>query len=423
MVLFSRKQGRVGTVRAMSRFTEDEREHGMDMLQAAESVFVELGAPSRLGTALFATCVHGMGVAEDSPAYGVAAVASLMGYACRMASPGRDVPANIAGAIESQLVFTDAGEMDYEVMANDPDRLGALIEYTATLADNPAAIAALADATGGAWQAFATTATFQLHKNLVANGLAKRALPPGEGLENLLRLGYAIRLIDEVAGEQPIRKDGLPFDTNADVAFIPEVGGRQDGPAPAEPLDVESWLTDTATVCVSDFEPFAERLLELATLERLEILSVMDGLVGERPSEELGDEVVTAMANARVGYALRNRETQLLGRSDFIAQDDPIAALLEERLSGDAAIGIAVIHGVLRDVLVFQFLGGREALYAMTPGTTPQLRREAIEQWASQYFPGDGPRTGRDVTVALVEYGYFLHRVFEICPDCLEDWS
>jgi hypothetical protein len=28
-------------------------------------------------------------------------------------------------------------------------------------------------------------------------------------MENLLRLGYAIRLVEEVAGEQPARKDDL----------------------------------------------------------------------------------------------------------------------------------------------------------------------------------------------------------------------
>ena len=421
MGVFTRKQGRVATVRAMSRFTRDEREQGMDMLQSAEAVFVELGAPSRLGTVLFNnTYAGGVGVDEDSPAFGVAAGASLMGYACRMAAPGRDLPEKMVGAIKSQLAFTDSGELDYEAIADDPNRLGKILEYTATLADEPAAIASLAHATPGAWQAFATTATYQLHQNLVANGLPKRALPSGEVIENLLRLGYAIRLVDEVAGEQPARKDDLADD---DVDLGPEVGERQDGPAPAEALDIDSWLTDTASVCVSEFEPFAERLLELATLEHLDILSVTDRLLGESPSEQLDEGVTTAMSNARMGYALRNRETQQLGRSAFIARDDPIATLLEERLGGDAAIGIAVIHGVLRDVLVFQFLGGRDAVYEMTPGTTAQVRRQAIEQWADQHFPGDNPRTGRDVTVDLVEYGYFLHRLFEICPNCLEDWS
>src|SRR3954451_15289701 len=111
MGLFGRQQGRVATVRAMSRFSEDEREQGMTLLEAAESVFVELSAPSRLGTALFTTCASGMGVDGDSPAFGVAAGASLMGYAARIAAPARDLPAAVAGAVRSQLAFTASGEV------------------------------------------------------------------------------------------------------------------------------------------------------------------------------------------------------------------------------------------------------------------------------------------------------------------------
>lgn len=407
----------------MSRFTEDEREQGMNMLEAAEGVFVELSAPSRLGTALFTACVSTMGVDEDNPTFGAAAGASLMGYAARIAAPARDLPAAVFTAVKSQLAFTDSGEVDYEAIVDDANRFGRILEYTATLADDPAAIATLADAAPGAWQAFATTATYQLHENLVANGFPKREVPSRDMLENLLRLGYAIRLVDEVAGEQPARKNGLALETDGDVERAPEVRGRQDGPVPAEPLDIDSWLTDTARVCISDFEPVAERLLELATLERLEILSVMDRLSGASPSEQLGDDVVTAISNTRMGYALRNREAQLFGPMDFIARDDPVATLLEERLRDATSIGIAVIHGVLRDVLILQLLGGRNAVYEMTPGTTPELRRQAIERWADQHFPGDSPRTGRDVTIDLVEYGYFLHRLFEICPDGLDDWS
>lgn len=148
----------------------------------------------------------------------------------------------------------------------------------------------------------------------------------------------------------------------------------------------------------------------MATLERLGIVSVMDAILGERPREELGDDVVTAMSNARIGYAMRNRETQPLGRSDYVARDDAIATLLDERTGpGHAGINVAVVHGVLRDVLTMGFLGGRENAYASTPGATAATRRQAIEQWAETYFPDDDPRTGRDVTVHLAEFGYFLH--------------
>ncbi len=148
----------------------------------------------------------------------------------------------------------------------------------------------------------------------------------------------------------------------------------------------------------------------------------MERLLGESPAEPIGDDVVTAMSNARMGYALRNRETQLLDHSDYIESADAIATLLDERI-GNAGVNLAVIHGVMRDVLVLGFEGGRDGLYEATPDTTPALRRQAIERWANKHFPGDDPRTGRDVTVDLLEYGYFLHRLLEIRPDCLEDWS
>lgn len=419
MGLFSRKQGIAATTAALSDLTEADREHGMDLLEAAEGVFVDLGAPSQLGTAMFDVFARSVGFDEEGPAWGVAAGVSLMGYACRMAEPARAVPENIASAISGQLVFTASGTVDYEALANDPERLERLIEFIATLADNPTAIATLADASSGAWHAFATTATYQLHKNLVRNGLPRRALPSAETLENLLRLGYAIRVVDEVAGESPMDKSGHSL---AQDGPLPAVV-RDDGPVPSGPLDVDAWLSDAAGVCVSDFEPFAERVLELGTLERLEIVTVFDGLLGEEIKEEIGDNVITAMANARMGYALRNRETQLLDHSDFVARADPIAALLDERATNPSFINIAMLHAILRDILVLKFNGGPERLDALTPGTTAETRREAIERWANEHFPDDDPRTGRDVTRDLLEYGYYLHRLFEIRPDCLEDWS
>ena len=43
--------------------------------------------------------------------------ASLLGYACRMASPAVRVTDDIADAIELQLEIGDDGELDYDVMA------------------------------------------------------------------------------------------------------------------------------------------------------------------------------------------------------------------------------------------------------------------------------------------------------------------
>jgi len=166
---------------------------------------------------------------------------------------------------------------------------------------------------------------------------------------------------------------------------------------------------------MSDFEPFVELQLELATLDRLEILSVRDFVIGGQPPQGAGPHVDTAIGNARLGYALRNREIQVLGQSEFVTRGDPIAELLQERLGEDRmGVRTAVVHGILRDVLFLQIEGGADAAYEAVPGTTPELRRQAIEQWAEQHFAGDHPRIGRQVTRDLLEYGYFLHRLVEI---------
>jgi len=421
MGLFRRKQGGIATVAAMAQFAEGDRHRGMHMLEVAEAVFVGLGAPSRLGTALFSGCASAVGVDEDGPTFGVAAGASLMGYACRMADAARELPAAMSGAINSQLIFTGNGQLDYDAITEDPARLDRLLELTASLADDPAAIAALANGSEGAWGAFSTCATYQLHQNLVRNGLPKRLLPAGDVLDGLLRLGFAIRVVDEVAGEAPTDKAGRPLERLTPACSpVDEVAGKL--LAPGSMLDVDVWLSDAASVCISEFEPFTERVLELATLERLGIISVIDRLLGESPQEEIGEDAITAVSNARMGYALRNCETQLVERTDGVANHDALAILLEERTGGHG-INTAVIHGVLRDVLWMRFLGGRDGLYETTPGTPPATRRQAIQGWSTEHFSGENPRVGRDVTTDLVEYGYFLHRLFEIRPDCLEDWT
>lgn len=403
----------------MARFTEAEREQGMDMLEAAEQQFVMLGAPSRLGTAILNACVQSAGVDTDSPAYGMVAGASLMGYACRLAEPTGEPPNGVGDAIKTQIIFTESGEVAYEAMAEDVERFRKVVELVAGLADDADAIAALANVPRGAWEAFVTTAVYQLQKNLRANGVPKRGLPDGEVLSNLLRLGYAIRFADEIAGEKPMLKASLANDDRpSDFGAL--VIERGEGPPPTEPIDVEQWLSDTSVVCTHDFEPYAERVLEIVTLDLLGVLPMMDALLGETPTEEIGDDVVTTLSNARFGYALRNRETQLLGNSDYVARDDAVATLLEERWGGELVVDTAVIGGLLRDLCSFGFLGGPEGVYETTPGARAELRRNAIEEWADRYFPGESERTGRDITICLVQYGYVLHRLFEIHPTALK---
>jgi hypothetical protein len=43
----------MATVTSMSDYSKEDREAGMDLLEASEAWFVELGAPSRLAVAIF----------------------------------------------------------------------------------------------------------------------------------------------------------------------------------------------------------------------------------------------------------------------------------------------------------------------------------------------------------------------------------
>jgi hypothetical protein len=127
--------------------------------------------------------------------------------------------------------------------------------------------------------------------------------------------------------------------------------------------------------------------------------------------------VDAGVANARLGYALRNCETQLIACYGELVAEDPLAALAAERAE-NSGIKNAVIHRLIRDVLDY---GDRELLYRSTPGTSPEARREAFARWAERYYPGDDPRTGAAMTTALIEHGYFLHRLLEIQPE-LNNW-
>ncbi len=87
MGLLGRRRGMLGTMAALGDTNRAERDLGMDLLQDAEAVFVALGAPSRLGTALVTLALNGVGFDEQTPGYGAYLGSALMGYACRMAQP------------------------------------------------------------------------------------------------------------------------------------------------------------------------------------------------------------------------------------------------------------------------------------------------------------------------------------------------
>lgn len=202
MGLLSNKKGVASLRKTVQSLPREDQDKGLDMLQAAECALVTIGAPSQLGVGLLLGAIGATGVAEDSPVYWEAASCALMGYACRMAQDD-EVPGEMADKIETTLSRTATGDVDLDAMGQESGRLGRLLEQVAAFADEPRVIGYLAGCNTGAWTAFSAGATFQLHRNLVKNGLKKALLLPEEGIENLLRLGYVVRVVDEVAGFDP----------------------------------------------------------------------------------------------------------------------------------------------------------------------------------------------------------------------------
>lgn len=195
---------------AVGDIPKAEREAGLDLLQEAEPLFVQIRAPSRIGVALMTVVLNGFGVEEGHPQYGPAAGAAQMGYSARLARPNS---ADLADTdrVEACLARGADGELDYELMAEQPDLLRQLAEFMVGLADDRERILRMAGLTDDAWTTFASAATMQLHKTLVRSGVSRRFFPPAEGMENLLRLGYSIRYVDELAGLEPWREgDPLP---------------------------------------------------------------------------------------------------------------------------------------------------------------------------------------------------------------------
>ena len=177
---------------------------GLDLLEGAEGVFVEIGAPSRLGTAVLLTFLETL--EEGDPTFHTeSATCALMGYACRM-SQGRSVPSGVAGPIEGNLRRDARGQIDFERMEDGSVGLIALVRDVARLALDTRVLAYLADCSLHAWTAFTASATHQLRGNLVKSGMKRSYLLPEDTVENLLCVGYLVRVVDEVAGLEPLAR-------------------------------------------------------------------------------------------------------------------------------------------------------------------------------------------------------------------------
>jgi len=192
----------------MDGFPEAERSRGAALLEAADASFLELSAPSRLSGALLSAATATLGIEDGSPLHEALSRTALLGYACRLGGPGCPLPRSMRTEIASRLAFSEDGRLDYPTITDVPSRLRSLLALIASLADDAAGVAALADVSDGAWAALSASAASRVREDLSHDGLPRAALPDVALLGRMLRLGYALRLVDEVAGESPVVRAG-----------------------------------------------------------------------------------------------------------------------------------------------------------------------------------------------------------------------
>lgn len=406
--MFRRKKSLGGARRDLHQLLDWEgREEAMDWWVAAEG---EMKTEAMSGPAAFLAMTLAMALVADDDMRVAAGLNIVIrgGYALRTTLP----------AITSRAARLDVSSLDREAIADlaarpvDPETglfsaddavtAGSVLRPSVDLVGEYGgdAFERIASVDANFWKGTVAVGTYQLHKNV---GRIDEEL-----IEALLRYGFALRAWEEALGITPGAASAPVADEPAQHPIDPS-GLQPDGTV----LDADAWVKDAAIVCTHPYEQFTELLLELSTIELLGIQTVVDRYMTE-PWQGYDPAVEAGVSHARFGYALRNRETQLIDCYGIVREGDPLVELAAERAE-NSGIKTAVVHRLLRDVLTYYDL---ELLYRCTPGTTFEARRDGIEYWEKTY----GQR-GLDagMTNGLIEHGYFLHRLFEVNA-AYRDW-
>ena len=352
------------------------RAAGAELMEGATRVLPTLGAPSPLGTVVFAVCANRI---EISGTRGIAIGHALMGYACRVGdavSPraGRHI-AELAG----ELLFTRGGEVDYALFLERPAQIEALADRVIRLAATPVSVAEAGLLGVDVWRAFERDSVTRLRKHFLRRGASPSELPIDRQARHLVRLGFALRLLDEAAAESPAG----PVRCRSEARL-----GRD------ALRGAESWLSAAASWCGVDLGSDVELMLD-AGLSRV---------LGEDALRLDGDAAAIAVADARLGYALRRLERRHPGQADGTDPFSQEAVALDQ--SGS-------IPGFVADVVRYGYCGGAVAAIARMPGATGALRTTAFAEWSERRRRAQPSRSDEDV-LALVRYGYLIRRVLEL---------
>jgi hypothetical protein len=193
--------------------TTDVRSAAVDLLTRTERVFVELGAPGPLGLLITRASLDGRYHVDDAhPQYGVLLAVTVFGYATRIAQAEQaPLPSHEVAEIEHWIIRNDDGTANYETMGDKPEALQQLGMHAGAMADDRVALLRLLRLPVGGWAQFQVLATKQLRRNFRRNGVKRGLHPPPNAVESLIRLGCAVRIIDEVVGESPVLKSDLGY--------------------------------------------------------------------------------------------------------------------------------------------------------------------------------------------------------------------
>ena len=366
-------------------------------LRDAERHFATLGSPSPLGTVLItmaAPALRGTTTGAEV-GWGVVLGTCLFGYAARMAAPtDRSLAAGME-AIESALPFTATGEIDYATLSLDLGRVDRLAEIAVALARDLDEADDPVSSSWTAWGRFSVGAARRLRTSFIRRGIPRSALPHARSSDLLLRLGYVIRVIDEIAGETP---------SGRARASSPARDVGDDSPFDGSEVTSESWLHRAVLGCGPDLDPVVEPLLERGALGILRLAAF-----GSAATE---DEETQAVASARLGFVLRALEAAL-SRAPRPDRSDAFLAEVDRRCERSASPAAGAVEFLI-DVVRYGYCGGAEAVIGRIEGEPAQARTEVFAAAVERCCDGEVSATLAEVVPGLVHLGYLLHRIFEL---------
>ena len=363
----------------------------VDLLAGAMRILPRLGAASPLGTVVFSLCASRLDIEAGNGAWGLAAGYALMGYACRASESGGSEKAEDTAWLGAALPFTRAGDVDYERLLDRPADLATIVDRVAAIASDLELLADRAVLGRDLWTAFEAEATRRLRSHYLRRGAAPASLPAKRHVPELLRLGYALRLLDEVAGEAPAG----PVRAQRDTGGNGEV-----------PYDAEAWLTAAAAICADGLEPALDELIDAG----------VPCVLGRSGAWLDSDDGAMSSADARLGFSLRRYE-----HSARAARESSHDAFSSEATAPGRLEDLPVL---VADVVRYGYCGGARAALAGVPGASRELKDAALRGWVDRRFDATPHRAVEEI-LALARYGYLLRRALELRghADRAEAWA